>query len=181
MQTDHQHPILASMTKMEERMFTLDLAIVQLIAGILVTLGSALFAISIRFGLTIPAAMQDAIFQMLVKTELSQELQNILVQESLINYVFVLAAIGMVLIISGIVFASTKIKKLRQQILYSNEINSLIETDVNTGPKKKESRPDLNESSPSQTIPKKEELIVENADSHHSTIKPAPADHAHYG
>lgn len=169
------------MTKMEERLFMLDLAIVQLIAGILVTLGSTLFAISIGFGLTIPAAIQDAIFQMLVRTELSQELQNILVQESLTNYVFVLAAVGMLLIISGILFASIRIKKLRKQILYSKDISNLLDTDISEGPKKKENRPILNESPPNQITLKKEELTVEHGDSHHSTVKPRPADHAHYG
>ena len=37
--------ILDDMTNPEERLFMLDLAIVQLIAGILVTLGSTLLAI----------------------------------------------------------------------------------------------------------------------------------------
>ena len=166
---------------MEEKLFSLDLAIVQLIAGILVTLGSTLFAISIGFGLTIPAAMQDAILQMLTKTELSQELQNILVQESLTNYVFVLAAVGMILIISGIVFASIRIKKLRKQILYGKDISNLLDTDIIEDPKKKEYSQNLIESSPNQSIPKKDELTVEHADSHHSTVKPSPADHAHYG
>ena len=57
---------LNDMTNPEERLFMLDLAIVQLIAGILVTLGSTLLAISIGFGLTIPETMKDAILQALV-------------------------------------------------------------------------------------------------------------------
>jgi len=169
------------MTKREERLFMLDLAIVQLIAVILVTLGSTLFAISIGFGLTNPSAMQDAIIQMLMKTELSQELQDILVQESLTNYIFVLAAVGMVLIISGILFASIRIKKLRKLILYSKDISNLIDTDISETPEKKENRPILNENPPNQSMPKKEELVVEHGESHHSTVKPSPADHAHYG
>lgn len=162
--------MLRSMTKMEERLFMLDLAIVQLIAGILVTLGSTLFAISIGFGLTIPTAMQDAIFQMLMRTEVSPELQNILVQESLTNYVFVMAAIGIVLIISGILFASTKIKKLRKQILYNSDISNLLDTDIKEDSTATEIRPDLNESSPNQSHLENEELTVEHGDSHNSKI-----------
>jgi hypothetical protein len=119
------------MTNPEERLFMLDLAIVQLIAGILVTLGSTLLAISIGFGLTIPEAMQDALLQTLVlKTELSPEAQQTIVQESLSNYVFILAATSATLIVMGVLFASAKTTKLRRQIKASRKIANLIATDI---------------------------------------------------
>lgn len=120
------------MTEVDERLFMLDLAIVQLISGILVTLGSTLFAISIGFGLTIPSTMQDVIFQLAVMdTEISPEVQQMLVQESLGNYVLLLASFSVVLIITGVVFASAKIKTIRRQIKERRTIQGLISTDIN--------------------------------------------------
>jgi hypothetical protein len=116
---------------MEERLFMLDLAIVQLIAGILVTLGSTLLAISIGFGLTIPQAVQDAILQMLImKTQVSPEVQQMLVQESLSNYVLVLGGVSVVLIITGVLFASVKIAKIRKKIKTNRDIADLLATDI---------------------------------------------------
>ena len=127
--------ILNDMTNPEERLFMLDLAIVQLIAGILVTLGSTLLAISIGFGLTIPETMKDAILQALVmKTELSPEVQQTIVQESLSNYVFILAAVSTTLIVMGVLFASAKTAKLRRQIKASRKIANLIDTDIKKKP-----------------------------------------------
>ena len=119
------------MTNVEERLFMLDLAIVQLIAGILVTVGSTLLAISIGFGLTIPGAMQNAILQMLaLETEVSPEVQQMIVQESLSNHVLVLAAFSILLIIIGVIFASTKIAKIRRQIKANRNIANLLSTDI---------------------------------------------------
>lgn len=123
------------MTNPEERLFMLDLAIVQLIAGILVTLGSTLLAISIGFGLTIPETMQDALLQTLVmKTELSPEAQQTIVQESLSNYVLILAAVSTTLIVMGVLFASAKTAKLRRQIKASRKIANLLDTDIEGKP-----------------------------------------------
>jgi hypothetical protein len=119
------------MTNLEERLFVLDLAIAQLIAGILVTLGSTLVAISIGFGLSIPTSMQDAIFQFLaMRTTLPPEVEQALVQESLTNYVMILAFVGVVLVIIGVLFASTKINKIRRQIREHSDISDLLTTDI---------------------------------------------------
>lgn len=119
------------MTGLEERLFMLDLAIVQLIAGILVTLGSTLLAICIGFGLTIPEAMQDALLHMLImKTELSPEVQQSIVRESLSNYVFILSAVSALLIVIGVLFASTRTAKLRRQIKAAHSIANLLATDI---------------------------------------------------
>src|SRR5262245_38673635 len=119
------------MANMEEKMFMLDLAIVQLFAGIMVTLGATLLAISIGFGLTIPTAMQEAISQFLtLQTRLSPEVQQALFKESLTNYVMLLAIVGMVLIIVGVIYASIKIKKIRNQIKEQRDINSLLAGDL---------------------------------------------------
>lgn len=119
------------MTNVEERLFMLDLAIVQLIAGILVTLGSTLLAISIGFGLTIPATMQEVLLQMFtMNTGISPELQQELFQESLSNYVLILASVGVLLMITGVVFASVKINKIKGRIKASRVISNLISTDI---------------------------------------------------
>jgi cytochrome c biogenesis factor len=151
------------MTNLEERLFMLDLAIVQLIAGILVTLGSTLFAISIGFGLTIPTAMQDAILQLLVmKTEVTPEVQQMLVQESLSNYVLVLAAVGVLLIVIGVSFASARTNKIRKQIRINCNISDLLATDI----RKKESITNeihtvQNESLSNQSRSNKDDLTIE--------------------
>lgn len=119
------------MTNVEERLFMLDLAIVQLIAGILVTLGSTLLAISIGFGLTIPATMQELLLQMFtMNTGILPEVQQELVQESLSNYVLILASVSVLLILTGVVFASAKINKIKRQIKASRVISTLISTDL---------------------------------------------------
>jgi cytochrome c biogenesis factor len=154
------------MTNLEERLFMLDLAIVQLIAGILVTLGSTLFAISIGFGLTIPAAMQDAILQLIVmKTEVSPEVQQMLVQESLSNYVLVLAVVGVLLIVIGVAFASAKTKKIRKQIMINHNISNLLATDVRKkDPATKQVHPVQNESLSNQSPFKKNDLTIQRED-----------------
>jgi hypothetical protein len=120
------------MTEVDERLFMLDLAIAQLISGILVTLGSTLFAISIGFGLSIPSTVQDVIFQLAVlNTEISPEVQQTLVQQSLSNYVLLLASFSVALIIAGVVFASAKFNKIRRQIKEKRTIQDLISTDIN--------------------------------------------------
>ena len=119
------------MTNVEERLFMLDLAIVQLIAGILVTLGSTLFAISIGFGLTIPNTMQEVLMQVFtMKTEISPEIQQELVHESLSNYVLILALFSVLLMISGVVFASAKINRIKRQIKARRTAQKLISTDI---------------------------------------------------
>jgi hypothetical protein len=119
----------------DERLFMLDLAIVQLIAGILVTLGSTLLAISIGFGLTIPQTVQDAILQSLImKMDLSSEVQQTILQESLSNYVFILATASATLIVAGVIFASAKTAKLRRQIRETRKVAELIAGDVKETP-----------------------------------------------
>ncbi len=93
----------------------LDLAIIQLIAGILVTLGSTLFAISIGFGLTIPSALRETLAEIAAMTldgitAIDQEL----LQMSLNNYVLVLALSGILLIIIGVIFASAKMNAIKK-------------------------------------------------------------------
>jgi hypothetical protein len=128
------------MTDPEEKLFMLDLAIVQLIAGILVTIGSTLLAISIGFGLTIPEAMQDALLQTLVmKTELSPEMQQTILEESLSNYVFILAAVSASLILMGVLFASARTAGLRRQIKAGRKIAKLLAEDIQEKPVIKQS------------------------------------------
>ena len=119
------------MTNAEDRLFMLDLAIVQLIAGILVTLGSALLAISIGFGLTIPNTMQEILVQLFsMRTAISPEIQAELVGEALSNYVLILAIFSVLLIIAGVVFASAKASKIKKEIKARRAAHALISTDI---------------------------------------------------
>ena len=103
------------MTQAEDRLFMLDLAIIQLIAGILVTLGSTLFAISIGFGLTIPSALKDTLSEIVaMKLDGISGIDQELLQMSLNNYVLVLAISGILLIIVGVIFASAKMNAIKK-------------------------------------------------------------------
>ena len=93
----------------------LDLAIIQLIAGILVTLGSTLFAISIGFGLTIPSALRETLAEIAaMKLDGITAIDQELLQMSLNNYVLVLALSGILLIIIGVIFASAKMNAIKK-------------------------------------------------------------------
>lgn len=136
------------MTNVDERLFMLDLAIVQLIASILITLGSTLFAISIGFGLAIPTAMREAVSQMLfLNSEISPEVQLEILEESLSNYVLILALVGVVLIATGIVFASAKTVRIRKQIKASRHIRNLLASDI-SGPLESQTHQDSKPSAP---------------------------------
>jgi ABC-type amino acid transport system permease subunit len=103
------------LTQAEDRLFMLDLAIIQLIAGILVTLGSTLFAISIGFGLTIPSALKETLSEIVaMKLDGISGIDQELLQMSLNNYVLVLAISGVVLIIFGVIFASAKMNAIKK-------------------------------------------------------------------
>ena len=93
----------------------LDLAIIQLIAGILVTLGSTLLAISIGFGLTIPSALRETLAEIAaLKLDGITAIDQELLQMSLNNYVLVLALSGILLIIIGVIFASAKMNEIKK-------------------------------------------------------------------
>lgn len=102
------------MTVGEEKLLQIDIAVVQLITSIFVTLGSTLFAISIGFELTLPAAAKQVITQM-VMTNVPQ-IPYELVQESLSNYIRLLAISGAVLVVAGISYGSAKIRKIKKKI-----------------------------------------------------------------
>ena len=103
------------MTQAEDRLFMLDLAIIQLIAGILVTLGSTLLAISIGFGLTIPSALRETLAEIAaLKLDGITAIDQELLQLSLNNYVLVLALSGILLIIIGVIFASAKMNGIKK-------------------------------------------------------------------
>jgi hypothetical protein len=106
----------------EDRFLQIDLAIVQLITSVLVTLGSALFAISIGFELTLPPAVKQAVGQLMIMNVPNIEaVQYELVQESLGNYVLLLAAVGLAFIGVGIAYGSAKISKIKKKMRASSE------------------------------------------------------------
>lgn len=102
------------MTVGEEKLLQIDIAVVQLITSIFVTLGSTLFAISIGFELTLPAAAKQVITQMVVMN--APQIPYELVQESLSNYIRLLAISGAVLVVAGISYGSAKIRKIKKKI-----------------------------------------------------------------
>jgi hypothetical protein len=67
-----------------------------------------------------------------MKTEISPEIQQVLFHESLSNYVLILASFSVLLIVTGVVFASVKANKIRRQIVSKRTIQNLISTDLNT-------------------------------------------------
>lgn len=98
----------------EKQLLQIDIAVVQLVTSILVTLGSTLFAISIGFELTLPPAVKQVISQMVVANV--PEIPYELVQESLSSYIRLLAISGAVLVTAGILYGSAKIGRIKKKI-----------------------------------------------------------------
>lgn len=113
-----------------ERFLQIDMAMVQLVTTILVTLGSTLIAISIGFGLTLPSIVSDLAGK-LAETDVGnipnsipsdtirQEAETItfqLVQESINNYVLMMATAGFILITIGISYSLAKINRIKKQM-----------------------------------------------------------------
>jgi preprotein translocase subunit SecY len=75
--------------------------------------------------------MQDLLIQIFtMQTEISPEIQQELVHESLSNYVLILAFFSVLLIVAGVVFASAKARKLKRQINAARSAHSLIASDL---------------------------------------------------
>jgi hypothetical protein len=95
----------------------IDLAIIQLVTGILVTLGATLLAISIGFELTLPPSVKQAIAQaVLEKVPNIPEIQTQLPAEPFTNYLLGLACIGAILILAGTLYGSSKLGQMRKRI-----------------------------------------------------------------
>ena len=103
------------MTVGEERLWQIDVAVVQLVTSILVTLGSTLFAISIGFELALPPAVKQVIGQMVVMNV--PEIPYELVHESLTNYILLLAASGVILVMAGISYGSARISRIKKNAM----------------------------------------------------------------
>lgn len=109
----------------ENRLFMIDLAIIQLVTGILVTLGATLLAISIGFELTLPPSVKQAIAQaVLEKVPNIPEIQTQLPAEPFTNYLLGLACIGAILILAGILYGSSKLGQMRKKVDVDNEDQS---------------------------------------------------------
>ncbi|HKX82329.1 MAG TPA: hypothetical protein VJL54_08745 [Nitrososphaera sp.] len=105
------------MTKSEDRLFMLDLAVIQLIAGILVTLGSTLFAISIGFGLSIPPTVKEMLGELIaMKLDGISAVEQELFQSSINTYLLLLATIGVGFIIAGVLFAAARMNSMKRQL-----------------------------------------------------------------
>lgn len=92
----------------------IDLAIIQLIAGILVTLGSTLFAISIGFGLTIPPTVKEMLGELIaMKLDGIGEVEQELLRSSVDTYLLLLATTGIAFIIAGVLFAAARMNSMK--------------------------------------------------------------------
>ena len=95
----------------------LDLAVIQLIAGILVTLGSTLFAISIGFGLSIPPTVKEMLGELIaMKLDGISAVEQELFQSSINTYLLLLATIGVGFIIAGVLFAAARMNSMKRQL-----------------------------------------------------------------
>ncbi len=100
----------------------IDLAIIQVVTGVLVTLGSTLLAISIGFELTLPPSVKQAIAQaVLEKVPNIPEIQTQLPAEPFTNYLLGLACIGAILVLAGVLYGSSKLGQMRQKIEESED------------------------------------------------------------
>ncbi len=101
----------------DDRLFMIDLAIIQVVTGVLVTLGATLLAISIGFELTLPPSVKQAIAQaVLEKVPNIPEIQAQLPAEPFTNYLLGLACIGAILILSGVLYGASKLGQMRKKI-----------------------------------------------------------------
>jgi hypothetical protein len=98
----------------------LDLAIVPIITTVLVTLGSTLFAISIGLELTLPAEVKEMIRQVM-----AQNVQYNVVGQAIDNYITLLAGIGAILIVAGIVYGSAKIAGIKRRMKSAKEVTNV--------------------------------------------------------
>lgn len=118
-------------TSEKERFLQLDMAMVQLVTTILVTLGSTLIAISIGFGLTLPSIVSELATQ-LAETDVTTIPNSIpsqtiaddaqiitlrLMQESINNYVLMLASAGFILVTVGISYSLAKISRIKRNMV----------------------------------------------------------------
>lgn len=113
----------------EDRLFMIDLAIIQVVTGVLVTLGATLLAISIGFELTLPPSVKQAIAQtVLEKVPNIPEIQTQLPAEPFTNYLLGLACIGAILILAGILYGSSKLGQMRKKLGADEEDQSVDTT-----------------------------------------------------
>lgn len=95
----------------------IDLAVVQVVTGVLVTLGSTLLAISIGFELTLPQSVKQAIAQAVIERVPNiPEIQTQLPAEPFTNYLLGLACIGAILILAGVLYGSSKFGQMKRKI-----------------------------------------------------------------
>jgi ABC-type amino acid transport system permease subunit len=112
----------------------LDLASAQIITTILVTLGATLFAISVGIQLTLPPIVEDVIDQLMTERMIVSDVQYNIVQQALDNYIFLLTAIGALLILVGIIYGSAKIGRIRRKMIRaSKDIESNQLSSQNSG------------------------------------------------
>jgi hypothetical protein len=98
----------------------LDLAIVQIITTVLVTLGSILFAISIGLELTLPAEVKE-----MIRHVMAQNVQYNVVGQAIDNYIMLIAGIGSILIVTGIVYGSAKIAGIKRRMKSAKEVTNV--------------------------------------------------------
>ena len=112
------------MASSDDLSMQLDLAAAQIVTSVLVTLGAALFALSIGIQLTIPPMITDALSRVMMDQAIISSIQPDLLQRALDNYIVLQTAIGAMLILAGIAYGSTKIGRIRKRIRAARDIKS---------------------------------------------------------
>ena len=88
----------------------IDLAVVQIVTTILITLGATLFAVGIGFDIAIPS-----ILDRIVESDSVNLQDDALISSTLNNYGFILASIGVIMVIIGVIYGSASLAKIRKR------------------------------------------------------------------
>jgi len=112
------------MASSEDLSMQLDLAAAQIVTSVLVTLGAALFALSIGIQLTIPPVIKEALSQVMIDQAIISNIQTDLLQQALDNYIILQTVIGAMLIMAGIAYGSAKIGRIRKRIRAARDIKN---------------------------------------------------------
>ena len=91
-----------------DKSLQIDLAIVQIVTTILITIGATVFALGVGFGIAVPPLLED-----IIVNDVPASLQEEIIS-ALNDYGIVLTLIGVVMIITGIIYGLAGISKIKK-------------------------------------------------------------------
>jgi hypothetical protein len=103
---------LAKEEDINNQRLQIDLAVVQIVTTILITLGATLFAVGIGFDIAIPSILNRIIESDSVDL---QGVDDVFMSSTLNNYGFILTSIGAIMVIMGVVYGSASLAKIRKR------------------------------------------------------------------